>query len=271
MRMVFLALSLVACGQGAAPKAVACLLPKDASTALFSGSVDATAQPVIAAAMSAGEVVAAAASQAEEFDRKVVEIAKDPAASEQWSKVAPSAEKSRAVGLATELPASAERLRKAGTAAADVSAAIDGAVAAHMVTLELSDALTLSAKAAETYGPVKDFGSWFTARVVAGDRGAALADAIEVEHQSKGEKSGADKVEICHSPPGNPDNKHTISVGSSALSAHLGHGDVEGPCDGADDGKGGGRGAGSNAHRGGKPEGKGGGSGKGKALGKGKH
>ncbi|MCA1826896.1 MAG: hypothetical protein LC689_08145 [Myxococcales bacterium] len=38
------------------------------------------------------------------------------------------------------------------------------------------------------------------------------------------------KVIICHVPPGNPSNSHTISVGESAVSAHLGHGDEVGAC-----------------------------------------
>lgn len=38
------------------------------------------------------------------------------------------------------------------------------------------------------------------------------------------------KVEICHIPPGNPDNKHTIYVGASAVAAHLAHGDYLGSC-----------------------------------------
>ena len=35
---------------------------------------------------------------------------------------------------------------------------------------------------------------------------------------------------ICHRPPGNPANAHTINVGAPAVSAHLAHGDTEGPC-----------------------------------------
>src|SRR3954468_5817448 len=38
------------------------------------------------------------------------------------------------------------------------------------------------------------------------------------------------KVSICHYPPGNPANSHTISVGEAAVSAHLGHGDEVGAC-----------------------------------------
>lgn len=38
------------------------------------------------------------------------------------------------------------------------------------------------------------------------------------------------KVTICHIPPGNPANAHTIRVDESALPAHLAHGDYLGPC-----------------------------------------
>lgn len=42
--------------------------------------------------------------------------------------------------------------------------------------------------------------------------------------------SNANKVVICHIPPGNPENAHTIVVSENALPAHLAHGDTEGPC-----------------------------------------
>jgi Kazal-type serine protease inhibitor-like protein len=38
------------------------------------------------------------------------------------------------------------------------------------------------------------------------------------------------KTCLCHIPPGNPDNAHTICVGASAVRAHLRHGDTMGPC-----------------------------------------
>jgi hypothetical protein len=41
---------------------------------------------------------------------------------------------------------------------------------------------------------------------------------------------GNDKVKICHIPPGNPDNAHTISVSENAVDAHLEHGDTLGKC-----------------------------------------
>jgi hypothetical protein len=39
------------------------------------------------------------------------------------------------------------------------------------------------------------------------------------------------KVAICHVPPGNPRNRHTIYVGEPAVPAHLAHGDSRGPCE----------------------------------------
>jgi hypothetical protein len=42
---------------------------------------------------------------------------------------------------------------------------------------------------------------------------------------------------ICHIPPGNPDNAHTICVSRHAVAAHQEHhGDPIGPCDGGGDG-----------------------------------
>lgn len=45
-----------------------------------------------------------------------------------------------------------------------------------------------------------------------------------------GAPAWAAKVSICHVPPGNPDNSHTISVGENAVQAHLNHGDFLGEC-----------------------------------------
>jgi len=38
------------------------------------------------------------------------------------------------------------------------------------------------------------------------------------------------KVTICHYPPGNPSNYHTMEVAQPAVSAHLAHGDTLGAC-----------------------------------------
>lgn len=42
---------------------------------------------------------------------------------------------------------------------------------------------------------------------------------------------GAGKVTLCHYPPGNPANAHTLSVGAAAWPAHERHGDTLGPCE----------------------------------------
>ena len=38
------------------------------------------------------------------------------------------------------------------------------------------------------------------------------------------------KVKVCHIPPGNPENFHTITISDKALAAHLAHGDLAGSC-----------------------------------------
>jgi hypothetical protein len=38
------------------------------------------------------------------------------------------------------------------------------------------------------------------------------------------------KTTICHIPPGNPENVHTLCVGTPAVEAHLAHGDTLGTC-----------------------------------------
>jgi hypothetical protein len=45
---------------------------------------------------------------------------------------------------------------------------------------------------------------------------------------------GAGKVAVCHIPPGNPANAHTVVVGAPAVRAHLRHGDSLGSCAGED-------------------------------------
>jgi hypothetical protein len=45
-----------------------------------------------------------------------------------------------------------------------------------------------------------------------------------------GNSGGGQKVTLCHVPPGNPSNAHTISVGSPAVGSHMAHGDSLGSC-----------------------------------------
>ena len=44
------------------------------------------------------------------------------------------------------------------------------------------------------------------------------------------ELSSEKKVIVCHYPPENPSNKHSLEIGESALQAHLAHGDTVGAC-----------------------------------------
>lgn len=45
-----------------------------------------------------------------------------------------------------------------------------------------------------------------------------------------GAAAGQAKVDVCHIPPGNPDNARTLTISENALAAHLDHGDHVGPC-----------------------------------------
>jgi hypothetical protein len=61
---------------------------------------------------------------------------------------------------------------------------------------------------------------------------AAYADDLtEEDILSLQDPTNPKKVTICHIPPGNPDNRHTITIGAPAVAAHVSeHGDYIGPC-----------------------------------------
>jgi hypothetical protein len=60
---------------------------------------------------------------------------------------------------------------------------------------------------------------------------AATAAASVPEVDGGVTAQGVEKVTICHIPPGNPANAHTITVGAPAVPAHLeNHGDSIGEC-----------------------------------------
>ena len=58
---------------------------------------------------------------------------------------------------------------------------------------------------------------------VAGDESSYAGPDFEVLARNE-------KVVVCHVPPGNPGNAQTISIGESAVAAHLAHGDYLGEC-----------------------------------------
>ena len=43
-------------------------------------------------------------------------------------------------------------------------------------------------------------------------------------------KPEGEKIIICHVPPGNPENAHSIEISVAALQTHLNHGDSIGDC-----------------------------------------
>ncbi len=52
----------------------------------------------------------------------------------------------------------------------------------------------------------------------------------QLEEPSPATETEGGKAVVCHAPPGKPENRHTIEVGQSAVSAHMAHGDTLGPC-----------------------------------------
>jgi hypothetical protein len=61
-----------------------------------------------------------------------------------------------------------------------------------------------------------------------GEDPPAVEDSLVVTEEAE---EDAGKVDVCHIPPGNPGNQHTLNIGHAALAAHLGHGDIAGVCD----------------------------------------
>jgi hypothetical protein len=67
----------------------------------------------------------------------------------------------------------------------------------------------------------------FTIRITGREAGEPSSGITDAQTLGAG-----DKVAICHAPPGNPDNEHTIVVAPSALDDHVSHGDELEACDG---------------------------------------
>lgn len=67
---------------------------------------------------------------------------------------------------------------------------------------------------------------------VANNLGCPLGNSNDSNTGDDGDMGddGETQVTICHIPPGNPDNPITITVGESAVEAHLAHGDTLGEC-----------------------------------------
>ena len=73
---------------------------------------------------------------------------------------------------------------------------------------------------------------------IEGSRTDVLAHEIKIQNEDEDSDSDSGgKVTICHIPPGNPGNQKTLSIGASAVPAHMGHGDKMGPCSPGEDSK----------------------------------
>jgi hypothetical protein len=61
-------------------------------------------------------------------------------------------------------------------------------------------------------------------------QGSNVTTSARGNQSSSARNQYQEKVVICHIPPGEPENAHTISVSPNAVPAHLAHGDTLGPC-----------------------------------------
>jgi len=82
-----------------------------------------------------------------------------------------------------------------------------------------------------------------TEQLVGAAQGGQSSDSGQPQGETQGETQldpeefppcptpgNADKVIVCHIPPGNPANAHDICIDPNAVPAHLGHGDYGGEC-----------------------------------------
>ncbi len=89
-------------------------------------------------------------------------------------------------------------------------------------------ALAVAAPAAASPGKDKNKGKdKDKGRVERSDDRGARDRNDDRDHRDRGTN---DKMTICHVPPGNASNRHTITVGESAWEAHRAHGDHRGAC-----------------------------------------
>ncbi|HEY2291415.1 MAG TPA: hypothetical protein VGM86_12000 [Thermoanaerobaculia bacterium] len=59
---------------------------------------------------------------------------------------------------------------------------------------------------------------------------ASICCTLTIALLALGAPAWAAKVKVCHVPPGNPANFHTITIDDNAVQAHLAHGDLLGSC-----------------------------------------
>jgi len=80
----------------------------------------------------------------------------------------------------------------------------------------------------ENYNPNTVMAIFFVAIAVVLIGGLAIT--VSQQTALAAEPTNPKKVTICHIPPGNPDERHTITVAASAVDKHEEHGDTIGAC-----------------------------------------
>jgi hypothetical protein len=84
----------------------------------------------------------------------------------------------------------------------------------------------------QSSGPLHVVAHYTTSGAFASSQVVPIAASPSGKRARNGHK---DDEEICHVPPGNASNEHTIRVSRSAVSAHMRHGDRSGECEDDDD------------------------------------
>jgi hypothetical protein len=80
-----------------------------------------------------------------------------------------------------------------------------------------------------TFDELRD-GDQVHVRGILNDDGDLVAYEVKLQDEEEDDQVDDGKVTLCHIPPGNPSKKKTITVGASAVPAHLAHGDYLGAC-----------------------------------------
>lgn len=99
-----------------------------------------------------------------------------------------------------------------------------GVVACGQTTLSVGESMTCMAGGIAAPGPYQNIGT-----ATADSSEGPVMDRDPSHYTGITDQPG-ETVQICHIPPGNPANAHTITVGADAVAAHLAHGDSLGPC-----------------------------------------
>ena len=101
---------------------------------------------------------------------------------------------SERVLAAASVPALAQQARAAGVSHDELELLLDVLADGAVPGTEARTILTEETRAAADHGPVPGLGGFVRAKVAAGVRGQALADAIRAEHAARGRKDGVRPV-----------------------------------------------------------------------------